>query len=198
MNRSRIYLLACSLAVALMFSSTVLSQSLRTAGTVSGVVADPNGAVVPNANLAISNPITGYKRTVTAGADGSFRFTDVPPNNYQLSVEASGFQPEQQAVNVRTAVPIDLKITLSVGGTTESVSINEVITTDVLENIPSSHRDLDQSLIKRLPTNRLSRASASLISSSRRARSFVARTRAPSRRPTTKTSCSRTPPASTV
>ncbi|MDQ3907068.1 MAG: TonB-dependent receptor [Acidobacteriota bacterium] len=140
----------CLLALALVFSSTALAQSLGTAGTVTGTVVDPNGAVVPNANVTISNAVTGYKRTANAGADGTFRFNDVPPNTYELTVSATGFQPQQQAVNVRTSVPIDLKIALAIGGTSESVNITESAA-DVLENDPSTHRDVDQSLIQRLP-----------------------------------------------
>lgn len=153
MTRRKYYSqIICLLAFALVCSLTAFAQSLGTAGTVSGSVVDPNGAVVPNANITISNPVTGYKRTTNAGADGSFRFNDVPPNNYELSVAASGFEPQQQAVNVRTSVPIDVKIALAIGGTSEVVNITES-TIDVLENDPSTHRDVDQSLIQRLPVS---------------------------------------------
>ena len=81
-----------------------LGQALS-AGTVAGVVLDPNNAAVPNATIKIANSVTGYTRTVTSNADGTFRFDNVPPNNYQLSVAASGFQDATQNLSVRTSAP---------------------------------------------------------------------------------------------
>src|ERR1044071_2472776 len=107
------------------------AQSL-TAGTVTGTVVDPNSAIVANATVTLSNPVTGYKRTLTTGTDGGFQFNDVPPNNYQLSVSASGFEPATQTLQVRTSVPISLKIPLAIGGATETVTVSSAAS-DVLE-----------------------------------------------------------------
>ena len=98
--------LALLLAITAGTVQTLSAQSLGSAGTVTGVVVDPNGAVVPNASVTIANPVTGYTRTVNTGSDGSFRFTDVPPNTYSLGVSASGFNATQQRLEVRTSVPM--------------------------------------------------------------------------------------------
>ena len=125
------------------------AQALN-AGAVSGVVVDPNNANIPNASVTLSNPVTGYKRTVTSEADGSFQFNDVPPNNYQLSVAATGFAPATQSVTVRSSVPINLKVPLEVSSATETVTVTSNAA-DVLENVPTTHTDVDQTLITRLP-----------------------------------------------
>jgi len=138
--------------VALTVSGThARAQSLGSAGTVTGVVTDPNGAVVPNASVTISNPVTGYTRTVNADADGNFRFGDVPPNNYHITVSAAGFGDAHQDLTVRQSVPISLKIPLSVGGASETVTVTSGNISDVIENVPSAHVDVDKSLIDRLP-----------------------------------------------
>ena len=141
--------LVCLLALISVLSSATFGQALS-AGTVAGVVLDPNNAAVPNATIKIANSITGYTRTVTSNNDGTFRFDNVPPNNYQLSVAASGFEDATQNLSVRTSVPISLKIPLSVGGASETVTVTGGAA-DVLENIPSTHTDVDQTLITRLP-----------------------------------------------
>jgi hypothetical protein len=135
---------------ALAFNSSAWAQGLG-AGTVEGVVLDPNNASVPSANVTIANPVTGYTRTVTSDADGAFRFDNVPPNNYQLSVSASGFNVATQSLTVRSSVPISIKIPLTVGGATVSVTVSTINASDVLENVPSTHTDVDQTLIQRLP-----------------------------------------------
>lgn len=141
--------LVCLLALISMLSSVAFAQALS-AGTVAGVVLDPNNAVVPSADVTIANPVTGYTRSAVTNSDGTFRFDNVPPNNYQLSVSASGFGPANQSVAVRTSVPINLKLNLTVGEASETVTVTGG-TADVLENVSSAHVDVDQTLINRLP-----------------------------------------------
>jgi hypothetical protein len=117
---------------------------------VSGVVLDPNGAVVPNANVTISNPITGYKRTTNTDTDGSFRFADIPPNNYQITASATGFSANTQTLTVRTSVPISLKISLDVSSATATVTIASNAAM-MIENVATTHTDVDQTLITKLP-----------------------------------------------
>ncbi|HZE70594.1 MAG TPA: TonB-dependent receptor [Pyrinomonadaceae bacterium] len=130
--------------------SVVRAQGLG-AGTIDGMVVDQNNAAVPNANITINNPVTGYNRSAVSNQDGSFRFDNVPPNNYELSVTASGFNAATQKVNVRTSVPITVKVPLAVAGTSETVTVNTTSAGDVLENVSSAHTDVDQTLIQRLP-----------------------------------------------
>jgi hypothetical protein len=134
------------------FSNTriVARAQALSAGTVSGVVLDPNGAVVPNANVTISNSITGYKRATNTDTEGSFRFADVPPNNYQITASATGFSAGTQTLTVRTSVPISLKISLDVSSATETVTIASNAGM-MIENVSTTHTDVDQTLISRLP-----------------------------------------------
>src|ERR1043166_1993982 len=138
------------LTATILHSALVVNAQALTAGSITGSVVDPNGAVVPNATATLSNAITGYKRTVTADADGTFRFDNVPPNNYQLVVSAAGFAPSNQTLTVRTAVPITLKVPLDVTSTTETVTVSGNAA-NVIENIATTHTDIDQTLINRLP-----------------------------------------------
>lgn len=140
-------LVLCS---ALSFASVPAKAQALNAGSVSGVVLDPDGAVVANATVTIANPITGYKRTANTDTDGSFRFADVPPNNYQLTASATGFSADTQTVTVRTSVPISLKISLDVSSTTATVTIASNAAM-LIENVPTTHTDVDQTLITRLP-----------------------------------------------
>src|SRR3569832_1495735 len=87
-------------------SSPVFAQSLGGAGTVEGVVSDPSGAAVANAEVQIGNSITGYKQQTKTDTTGGFKFSNIPPNPYHVQVTASGFAAFAQDVAVRTAVPI--------------------------------------------------------------------------------------------
>ena len=131
------------------FNETSFGQSLS-AGTVTGTVVDPNQAVVASASVTIENAVTGYKRSATTGTDGTFRFDNVPFNNYAYTVSASGFNDVRGNLSVRTSVPTTVTIPVAVGSATATVTISSGAG-DVLENVPSAHTDVDQSLINRLP-----------------------------------------------
>ncbi|MDQ2921867.1 MAG: TonB-dependent receptor [Acidobacteriota bacterium] len=141
------FLILCS---AISIASVPVKAQALNAGTVTGVVTDPNSAVVPNATVTIANAVTGYTRTATTDAEGAFRFSDVPPNNYQLKASAPGFSSEQQSLTVWTSVPISVKIPLAVSSASETVTITSDAA-QALENISTTHTDVDQSSITRLP-----------------------------------------------
>ena len=86
----------------------VVSANAQTTGnaSMSGVVTDPTGAVVPGATVQIQNPVSQYSRTTTTDGTGQFSFTNVPVNPYHLSVTAKGFAAYSQDVDVRSAVPL--------------------------------------------------------------------------------------------
>jgi hypothetical protein len=138
------------LGLVISISSVNASAQGLSAGTVTGVVVDPNNAVVPNATVTIANSITGYSRTVNTGTDGVFRFDNVPPNPYELSVSAMGFTATTQRLEVRSSVPMSVKISLAVGGTTANVTVSSNAGS-LIENDPSAHVDVDKGLIDKLP-----------------------------------------------
>jgi len=130
--------------------SPAFSQSLGNAGTIEGAVVDPSGAAVPNATVTIRNVVSGYRQATTAGADGVFRFTNIPPNPYHLEVTASGFATLGQDVAIRSAVPMQVKLQLSLSGAQSSITV-EGAGADMLEVNPSAHTDTDRSLLLKLP-----------------------------------------------
>src|SRR5947199_925740 len=146
---------ACSIAgIAVLclglFAVRAMGQGLGGAGTVQGAVKDPTGGVMQAVEVKISNPVSGFTRTAATDAAGRYVFNNLPPNPYHVSVEAQGFQPLERDVDVRSAVPITLDLTLALAGATTSV---EVVghAQDLLERSPTAHTDVDQSLIAKLP-----------------------------------------------
>ena len=82
---------------------------------------------------------------------GTFRFTNIPFNPYHVQVAQPGFAPAAQDVNVRTTVPIPVRIQLSVAGVTQSVDVQAGIG-DIVENVPYAHADVDITTLEKLPT----------------------------------------------
>ncbi|MEO6589825.1 MAG: TonB-dependent receptor, partial [Pyrinomonadaceae bacterium] len=124
----------------------VLAQA---AGTISGTISDPNGAVIPNARVTAKNAVTGFQRTAVTDEEGVFVLSNIPPNNYQITVAADGFQNAAQNIVVRNAVPMQVPISLAISGTNAVVDISSSAVN--IENIPTTHTDVDQTLISKLP-----------------------------------------------
>ena len=132
------------------------------AGSIEGVVKDPSGGAVVNATVEIENPITGYTRTIATGADGGFRFTNVPFNPYHLTVTTAGFAMFTKDVDVRSSVPASVPVALKVGTAVTSVTV-EASGGDLIENDSTFHTDVDRSLINNLPLENASSQVSSLV-----------------------------------
>ena len=101
----------------------ISSPAPTTGASVTGIVTDASGAVVPNASIAITNPSTAITRTVTSDTDGHYRADNLIPGNYQFEATAPGFQKQQLAVNVAASLQNQANITLTVGSVSETVTV---------------------------------------------------------------------------
>ncbi len=143
--------MALSLCVVLVGTAVARAQGLGGAGTVQGIVKDPTGGVMAAVPVTITNPVSGFSRTAATDAAGKFVFHNLPPNNYHVEVSAQGFQTLARDVDVRSAVPIELDLTMQLAGTTTTVSVVGHTASDLIERDPTAHTDVDQSLIAKLP-----------------------------------------------
>src|SRR5207245_8058376 len=106
------------------------SLGAQTAGTgaLTGTIKDPSGAVVPNATVTLTSIDTAQSRTNTTGADGSYRFSLLPPGNYRVKMEASGFKPvEVPSVTVAVTETEVLDRNLEVGAQAQTVTVESEV-----------------------------------------------------------------------
>jgi hypothetical protein len=92
--------------------------------TILGTVTDATGAVVPNANVTITNTGTNAARTVTTNQNGIYNAPDLNIGTYTVKVQASGFKAYTKTgvvVNVSATVRVDAK--LQIGQTQQSVTV---------------------------------------------------------------------------
>jgi hypothetical protein len=135
---------------------------LGNAASIEGVVKDPSGAAVAGATVEISYGVSGFQRTTTTQSDGTFRFTNVPFNTYHAVVNAPGFEPYTQDVDVRSAVPVNVQFGLKMGSSATTVTV-EATGGDLVENDPSFHTDVDRGLFDKLPLESPSSSVSSLV-----------------------------------
>ena len=128
---------------------------------VTGTVTDPTGAVIPGATVAIHNPVSGFERAASTDASGNFSIPNVPFNPYHMTVTATGFANYAQDVDVRSSVPLNVKISLQLAGATSTVTVEAA--GDLLETDSTFHTDVDRSLFDRLPLESASSSLSSLV-----------------------------------
>jgi hypothetical protein len=128
---------------------------------VHGSVLDPSGAVIAGAVVTIQNPVSHYTRITASDSQGKFELVNIPYNNYHLTVVATGFQAGTQDVDVRSSVPLEVKVSLTLGKETQTVTVEAAA--DLLENDPTSHTDIDRGLFDRLPLESQSSSLSSLV-----------------------------------
>ncbi|MGH9703721.1 MAG: carboxypeptidase regulatory-like domain-containing protein [Candidatus Acidiferrales bacterium] len=139
------------------------SSSAQTgnSSTISGTVTDSTAAVVAGAAVMIHNPVSGFERSAVTDSAGNFVFPNVPFNPYHLSVNAKGFGAYTQDIEVRSSVPLELKITLKIAGTSTTVTVEGGA--DLLENDPTFHTDVDRAIFDKLPLESQSSSVSSLV-----------------------------------
>ena len=94
-------------------------------GEVSGTVVDTSGAMVPEANITLTDAATGAARVLVSSASGEFVFTAVRPGTYTVKVEKPGFKTHERKGVILTPnqrVPLG-NIQLAVGQVTQTVEV---------------------------------------------------------------------------
>ena len=148
--------------LALLLGLLFLPAAVR-AGQVRGHVLGPDGKPLPGATVTLSNDLLGYSQTTVAGADGSFRFLNVPDNPYHLRATLDQFRDIHVDVDVRGSIPVDRNLTLlaAFGETTTVTAEKEAVALETDDS--SSHIDIDKSLVQRFPAAVASRAFEAIV-----------------------------------
>ena len=157
------YKAAGVVVILLLATSSVFSQARI--GSLQGVVKDPTGALVPNAKVTVTQPVTGYHQTVQTDLQGSFKLVNLPFNTYKVRAEAPGFQPVERSVDLETTIPVNVDLALSL----EQASVSVTVSTDAAAMLEtdrtSSDTDLNQTLLERPLGAAPSRAIESMVAS---------------------------------
>jgi hypothetical protein len=111
-------LLACAIVL---FAARASAQI--DVGTVRGTVVDPSNARFSKAVVTLENPLTGRKEQALTDTRGVFEFNNVPFGSYLLRVMATGFREFRREINVRSSIPIQVSIVLSVSPAEESLTV---------------------------------------------------------------------------
>ncbi len=146
------------LSLAMIFTSLAPALAAQEpTGAIEGLITDPQGAIVANAEVTARNVSTNLSRTTNTGSDGRYRIGQLPPGRYELRVSYKGFKSSVVTdVEVLVGANLPLDLALEVGGATETVTVagggeaqidrtdntvSGVVGTVQIENLPLNGRN---------------------------------------------------------
>ena len=153
-----------TLMLAVVMAGPQAAAQLATADIV-GTVTDPTGALVPNAQVTLTNTGTNEKRKTTSSNSGDYQFTLLPVGQYSVSVQLQGFKTSTTtalAVEAGDRARSDIKLQTGGGGEVVNVeaqtpllqadnaTVSSTVTAQSVQDLPLNGRNLTQ-LVQLVP-----------------------------------------------
>jgi hypothetical protein len=152
-NNGGVFVKNLSLCILLLLFPFVYGYAQNANGRVTGVITDPQGALIPGAKISVTNVGTNETRQTTSGQDGTYQVLNLAIGSYSVTVEHEGFtkvitDPHRLEINQTLRVDVPMAI----GKTSETV----VVESESL-NVETVNSTIGQSVIGRavqeLPLN---------------------------------------------
>ncbi len=147
-------------AIACLLITTPASWAQVDRATLTGVVRDPQHAVVPGATVKVTNVATGVEATTQSSAEGTYLIVNLAPGEYVVEVTAEGMQSSAQTIRLETGQRARLDLSLALGTVgetvrvegvtplldTQSAVVGSVVSRDEVTNLPLAVRNWDDLL----------------------------------------------------
>ncbi|QNI35331.1 TonB-dependent receptor [Edaphobacter albus] len=135
------------------FLSTHQLHAQSTTASMLGVVHDSSGAVIPGAEVTVTNAGTSFTRTIPTDNEGGYLFTNLPIGAYELRATMNGFQTfVQTGITLVVNQNARVDITLSLGAASQTVQVDaQVNTVDTHSAVMGEL--VDRERIQELPLN---------------------------------------------
>ena len=113
------------IALFVLLTTNLWSQGIF--ATLTGIVSDPSGSVVPNAKVMLRDAASGSTRETVSNGEGYYTFASVPVGVYVLTVEATGFQIyKAEEVRLGGGERRNTNVSLVVGSTSQTIEVSSV------------------------------------------------------------------------
>lgn len=138
----------------LILCAAMIVSAQSTNATISGVVVDPAGKVIPDAEIEIVNDATGVHYSSATNGSGIYTVAILPPGGYRVQVSKIGFKTLIKpgiVLNVQSAVA--LNFTLPLGAASETVTVDSGTTSPINTMDASVSTVIDRNFVENIPLN---------------------------------------------
>ena len=147
--------LSCRLFATALGILTASAASAQQTGTLSGTVRDAQGGVLPGASITVTGgALIGAGRTAVSSESGLYQVSGLPPGEYMVSVELTGFTAvKRDAVQIQVNRTTRLDVELGVGALQETVTVSgSSPVVDVSSTVTQTN--ISRDLYESIPTGR--------------------------------------------
>src|SRR5256884_6641463 len=114
---------------------SVLPALAQTQASISGVIHDPTGAVIPGVTVTVTNPATNFVRAAISNEAGVYNFPSLQPGRYNIKVELPGFRTiTQNDLELQIQQSARLDFTLQAGEVSQTVEVSGTAALIATEN----------------------------------------------------------------
>lgn len=143
----------------LLFSGMMFGQIITS--SIVGSVVDPSSALVPGAQVTVTNTNTGISQKTTTGGNGTYSVPGLLAGSYEVTIEAPGFDTYHvTGITLLSATTVRVDANISIGSArqdvtvtdttqllhTDDMSVSGSITTEQLSNLPTSLQTIDSAM----------------------------------------------------
>jgi hypothetical protein len=129
-----------------------IASAQSAAGTLSGIVVDPQDAAIASATVTLTDPAKGSKRHLTTSPTGTFTFSQIAPSTYQISVDQPGFQRTRlTGLTLNANDQRSVRVRLNVATRDEAITVNDEA--PLIRESPAVATSVDRKFIENQPLN---------------------------------------------
>jgi hypothetical protein len=94
-----------------------------TGATLSGIISDSSGGVIPGAQISVSNTATGIRQNFQADSAGYYTAPNLAPGTYEVKISANGFNTVVSTITLAVGAQQQLNVPMKIGTTSETVKV---------------------------------------------------------------------------
>jgi hypothetical protein len=139
-----------------LLAAVVLFPVLASAQSLTGVVRDASGGVLPGVTVEAASPALIEKvRSVVSDGSGQYRLENLPPGTYSVSYSLPGFSTvKRDGVQITTGVTTTANADMRVGGVQETITVTGETPVVDVQNSTRVQTVLDDAVVAALPASR--------------------------------------------
>ncbi|CAN5420339.1 TonB-dependent receptor [soil metagenome] len=153
MTRNIYFRLLSAIALSIIVCAGTLSAQSTVTGAINGSVTDPQGGVIANASVTVTNIGTNNKISITTSSDGGYRASNLAPGRYMVETTVSGFAPakaDNVVVEVGQVTAVEMRLTIG----TATAEVNVTAEAPVINtNDNTNSTNINQTSLSELPIN---------------------------------------------
>ena len=117
-------LFPCVTALAGILFCSIIAIGQTSFTSVRGTITDPSGAIVPGAKVVLANVANGQSASQLANEQGEFRFPQLAPGTYLITVSSSGFGTASKKAELLVDQPATVNFSLAIQSSTVTVDVS--------------------------------------------------------------------------